>query len=392
LLAALLALPGALVSAAPADTWTLVAAAPAGVGTDPLFALTTNPENPALVLYATSSGEIYRSNDGGSNWSRVASGVGKGVFALAFDPIEPTHVLAGTRAGGIWRSEDSGATWRALDHGTENVRGFAFSVGLSVAATDRGVMVTHDGDTWQPAGPEQASIAAVAVANGLVTAGAEVDPAVKGLPLFQSADSGASWKQLSSLSGAGSAVSALGLAGTKLLVGTNTGLYASPDGGTSWSTLSSGVLPATDFTSVATGDKSLYVASDGGASANGGVWASGDGAQSFRSLNAPVPSVTAVALSQSTLYVATFRPVDHRTFIWSYVDDGGPPQQPAAGTVPSPHPVSVAPAATSGKAANGGQWYLALLRGPELPYLALGALAVLVLLLALIAYMRRGRA
>jgi photosystem II stability/assembly factor-like uncharacterized protein len=385
-----LTLPRALVAAAPADTWTLVTAAPTGTSTSPIFALTVSPSDAAVVLYGTAAGDIYRSRDGGAHWARVATGVGQGVLALAFDPIEPDHVLAGARQGGIWRSDNSGGSWRSLDHGTETVRDFAFSVGLSAAATDRGVLVTHDGDTWQPGDLSQASVAAVTVGGGQITAGADLDPAAKGLPLFQSGDSGANWKQLSGLSGAGSIVSSLGLAGTKLLVGTNAGLYASPDGGSSWATISSGALPSTDFTDVTAGDgKHLYVASDGGASASGGLWASGDGAQSFRSLNAPVPSVTAVALSQSTLYVATFRPLDHASFIWSYVDDGGAPQQPAAGVVPSPHPAA-APVA-SGKPAVGGQWYLALVRGPELPYLALGAAALLVLLLALFAYLRRGR-
>lgn len=354
-----------------------------------MFALTADPGHPADVLYGTQGGEIYRSTDAGASWKRVASGVGQAVLALAFDPIEPTHVLAGTRSAGIWRSDDSGLTWRSLDHGTETVRGFAFSVGLSAAATDRGVLVTHDGDTWQPGGLQQASVAAVVAGGGRITAGADSDPSVKGLPLFQSADSGATWKQLSTLSGAGTVVSALGLAAGKLLVGTNAGLYASPDGGTSWSTLTNGGLPSTDFTDVTPGSgNSLYVASDGGASANGGLWASGDGAQSFRSLNPPIPSVTAVALSGATLYVATFRPLDHATFLWSYVDDGGSPQQPAAGTIPSPHPIT-APAATPTPAP--ADWLTGLLHGPELPYLALGVAALLIVLLALVAYVRRGR-
>lgn len=377
-------------AAAAPDTWTLLTAAPTGTATSPIFALTVSPSSPDVVLYGTAAGEIYRSSNGGASWTRVATGVGQGVLALAFDPIEPDHVLAGAREDGIWRSDNSGRTWHSLDHGTETVRGFAFSVGLSAAATDRGVLVTHDGDTWQPGDLGQASVAAVTVGGGKITAGADSDPAAKGLPLFQSGDSGTSWKQLSGLSGAGSIVSSLALAGSKLVVGTNSGLYASPDGGSSWATISSGALPPTDFTDVTAGDdKHLYVASDGGASASGGLWTSGDGAQSFRSLNAPVPSVTALALSRTTLYVATFRPLDHASFIWSYVDDGGAPQQPAAGVVPSPHPAA-APAA-SGKAAVGGQWYLALVRGPELPYLALGAAALLVLLLALFAYVRRGR-
>ena len=377
------------VAAAPADTWHLLAAQPAGVGDAPVSALTVDPSVPARLLYGTETGEIYRSSDGGATFARVATGIGHGVLALAFDPIEPTHVLAGTRGAGIWRSEDSGGTWHPLDKGSETVRSFAFSEGLSVAGTDSGVLVTTDGDTWTPADLQDASVAAVAVGGGSIIAGADIDRAAQGLPLFKSGDAGASWKPLSPPAGAGQIVSSLSLGTSRLLLGTATGLYASSDSGASWTALSgSATLPATDFTTLVPAGSRLYAASDGGAGLNGGLWASDDG-QTFRTLAAPIHTVTAVAVTGSTVYAATFRPVDHAVQLWSYVDDGGAPQPPDK-LPPSPAPFKAA-AATSTVSLSSA-WLTALVRGPEAPYLALGAGAVLILFLALVAYLRRGRA
>lgn len=377
------------VSAVPADTWHLLGQQPTGLAGQPVMALTVDPATPARVLYGTASGEVYRSSDGGATFTRVATGLGHGVLALAFDPIEPTHVLAGTRGSGIWRSEDSGGTWHALDRGTETVRSFAFSQGLSVAGTDTGVLVTTDGDTWTPADLRDASVAAVAVGSGDIVAGADLDPAAAGLPLFQSADAGSSWKSISPPAGAGQLVASLALGANRLLLGTATGLYASPDSGASWSALSnSATLPATDFTALAQSGGRLYAASDGGAASTGGLWASDDG-QTFRSLNAPIHSVTALAVSGTTVYTATFRPVDHAVQLWSYVDDGGSPQAPDR-LPPSPAPYH-APA-TGNATPLTSAWLAALVHGPEAPYLAVGAGAVLILFLALVAYLRRGRA
>ncbi|HEX6488651.1 MAG TPA: hypothetical protein VF137_07245 [Candidatus Dormibacteraeota bacterium] len=390
LAAALQLLLAAPAGAAPADTWNLLSTAPAGSGADGLFALTVDPNNASNVLYATPSGQIYRSLDTGANWKKVAQGLGQGVLVLAFDPIEPTHVLVGTRGGGIWRSDDSGGSWRSLDHGTETVRAFAFSVGLSAAATDGGVLITHDGDTWQPAALQHANVAAVAVAGGKIFAGADLDRSVQGLPLFMSSDSGVTWTKLAGPASGGAIVSSLAVQGGKLLVGTNAGLFASPDGGTSWSGLANGALPQTDYTALRTTDSKLFVASDGGAATTGGLWESSDGGQSFRSLDSPVPSVTALAVSGSTVFAATFRSADHAVFIWSYVDQGGAPQQPAAGVVPAPNAAAAAPVAPSSKPLT-SEWLQALVHGPELPFLALGVAAVLVLFLALVAYARKGR-
>ena len=182
-----------------------------------------------------------------------------------------------------------------------------------------------------------------------------------------------------------------------LLMGTNSGAYISIDNGATWSgpLSGNGTLPASDFNqAVFVKDRydRFYVASDGGGSDRGGLWATTDGGSHFTSLQVPLPEVTALAISnedQPTLYVATFRPSDHSLWLWSYHDTGAAPKAPLSG---APAAVAApAPARATLSATAGGNWALDLLSGPEAPYLAVGFAAGIVLLLTLVAYVRRGR-
>jgi hypothetical protein len=101
--------------------------------------------------------------------------------------------------------------------------------------------------------------------------------------------------------------------------------------------------------------------------------------------------VTAVAVTsdaQPTLVVATFRPADHAVAVWTYRDAGGKPQGPGA----QPPAPGTAPAARGASRSGAGSLgLLALFARPETPYLLLGAAALAVVVLAAVAYARRGR-
>ncbi|MBO0681957.1 MAG: hypothetical protein J2P45_02275 [Candidatus Dormibacteraeota bacterium] len=388
-----------------ANTWTLL---PLPERTSsPVFALAVDPQDANRVLVGTPSGHLYRSTQGGASWDLVGSGLGRGVLTLAFDPSHQGTVLAGTRGGGIWRSVDGGTSW-SRDAGTEGrtVRSFVLGSPLAVAGTDTGVLVSSQGGSWTPAGLNQVAVSAVALPtpSRLLVGGDQTrlnDP----LPLYASPDGGHTWQPSTGSAGGSSIVSALAAApgGTgnqnaPLVMGTNTGLFTSADGGATWKAVAGGGgLPATDYTSVAfaAGNPGhFYVASDGGASPQGGLWSTSNGGGAFTSLKPPVASVTALAAStdsQPALYVATFRPIDQAVMLWEYRDAGGTPQAPVGG-VPKPAagPASPPPAAPA-TARTPGDWLKAVLQGPEAPYLVLGLLAVVVMLVAGVAYLRRAR-
>jgi photosystem II stability/assembly factor-like uncharacterized protein len=402
----------AVVGAAPAaaatqaeanDTWHLLAPLPVA-SQDPLFALDVDPTAADHLLAGTAGGSVFRSMDGGSSWKLVASHLGDAVLAIAFDPLLPTQVLAGTRGGGIWRSANGGESWDpVVGTAPRTVRAFGFVRDLTVAATDRGLLASRDGTHWTAQGPDNVNLSAVALSGSGAAAhllvGSDAGAAGAGLPLYASQDAGKTWSRIGSSMMGSSMVDVLAAwpadGGTQLVLGTNAGVFSSADDGAHWSAISGGgTLPAADVTGVrmvANEPDRYYVASDGGASDEGGLWATHDGGQHFTALKPPVPAVTALSLGAGTvptIYAATFRPVDHAIMLWSYRDDGGPPQPGSA--VPAPRATGPATAGAAGRS-TGRDWLSAALRGPEAPFLAISVVVVVLLVVAWVTFARRTR-
>ena len=73
----------------------------------------------SMTLYAVSSGGVFKSTDGGANWSPINNGLPNFfVSALVIDPISPMTLYAGTSrglfigvvptSGGVFKSTDGG--------------------------------------------------------------------------------------------------------------------------------------------------------------------------------------------------------------------------------------------------------------------------------------------
>src|SRR5260370_34338341 len=86
-----------------------------------------------------------------------------------------------------------------------------------------------------------------------------------------------------------------------LVAGTNAGIFISTDNGATFTPLSGGdLLPSTDYAQIAyvTDHSDRFdVASDGGGSRSGGLWSARDNGQPFTSLVPPIPTITALAVS-----------------------------------------------------------------------------------------------
>jgi photosystem II stability/assembly factor-like uncharacterized protein len=394
-------------AAGPDNTWTLLSPLPEALDA-PVFALAVSPTDNQLLLAGTQSGTIYRSHDGGKSWAPVRRDPGRAVLSIAFSPAKPGLVLAGTRGAGVLRSADSGQTW-SVQPGLERSvgRAFGFAKSFTAVGTEQGVLTVKDPGPAISAALPSVSVTALAISAindpSKLLAGGDATRGSEPLPLYNSLDGGQTWNPVSGVATSSNIVSALAAYGGALppkadtrpvLLGTNTGLYSSTDSGGTWQQLTgAGALPAADFNQVAFtaahADR-YYVASDGGGSDQGGLWSTTDNGQHFYPLHPPVSSVTALAVSadeQPALYIATFRPADHAVMIFGFHDTGGQVQQPQ-----QPIP-TVPPAAAAGPAghATTSSWLAAFVSGPEAPYLALGVAAVAVILLAGIAYFRRGR-
>ena len=386
---------GASADEIPDSTWVALASLPSQARS-PIFGLAVDPSNNQSVFAGNSQGAILHSANGGATWVTSHTGTAP-VGTIAFSPFKGGLVLAGTRGEGALESGDGGATWHPVNGlNGRSVLVFGFALTTMFAGTDRGVYASTDGVTWTQSGLGGSNIDAIAVEAIhdpiRLLAGGDSQGAGSSLVLYQSVDAAATWTQLTpAINGtiATSMVSGpLPPTGNvrPLLVCTNTGLFASADNGTSFNPLSGGnLLPSTDFiaaTFITDHYNRFYAASDGGGGA-GGLWRSDDGGTNFRSLDPPQPSVTALAVSNDespTLYVATFRPSDHRPFLWTYHDTGAPPQQPPASPAASGSRVRP-PSAPASRLQD-------LLALPQLPYIALGIGALAVILTAAIVHLR----
>ncbi len=393
------------------NTWAAAGALAENLST-PVFALAVDPADGRQTLAGTGGGAIYLSSDGGTSWRKVRKSSGHAVLALAFDPARPGTLLAGTRGAGIWRSADAGLSWQSQP-GSEarTIRAFTFLRGAVLAATDEGLLSSRDGRSWSSAGLSQVRVSALTVlpgsggtVNGTVIAGGDATQGNEPLPLFSSTDGGRTWAAVPVVGPAGvvggsSMVAALASGQAprqgawSLLMGTNTGLFMTRDQGASWQQLTGGgALPATDVSSLAVAPRRadrLYVASDGGGSAQGGLWVSSNAGGHFASLAPPVPGVTALAVSGDdtpTLVVATFQATDHAVALWTYRDAGGQPRGPGASP---PSPGTARPAHSA--APTGAFRWTEPLAQPETPYLVIGAAALALVALAAAVHVRRGR-
>lgn len=126
---------------------------PASVAGD-VMALVVHPANP-LRIYLGGRGLFLRSDDGGRNWKEVAADLpGNDILALAAAPDDPDTLYAFVVGYGLWRSADGGMDWTPVDTTlSENVTALAVAPGTVYVGTDGlGVLRTDDGGiTWASA-------------------------------------------------------------------------------------------------------------------------------------------------------------------------------------------------------------------------------------------------
>jgi len=81
-----------------------------------------DPVTPATLYAGTRDGGVFRSTNGGANWSAVNSGLTSftpHVWALAIDPATPATLHAGIGSG-VFKSTNAGGNWNAVNAGLTN--------------------------------------------------------------------------------------------------------------------------------------------------------------------------------------------------------------------------------------------------------------------------------
>ncbi len=341
------------------------AEAPTGWRVAPLWggdvrSLVISPTDPDLLLAGTSSGQVYRSSDGGGSWRPAGPFLpfpGWVVSALAFDPNPGAtphgRLWAGLR--GIWGSghvafsDDLGKSWVSRGEGLSGQPVYSLALvpgreGRIYAGTLDGVWGTSDGGrSWAKLTgdlPELAKVTSLLVVPGepeTVIAGtwrrayrstdggvtwqgvfdgmhldSEVFTLVPTLQpgevwastcnwVYQSLDEGKSWTRFVAGMDERRATSFDVLPWGRLLTGTVAGLYASDDGGRHWSLKSGTGLSVQAIAHHPARPARVFLGTEGA-----GVWVSDDGAESFRPASAGLTNlrVSAVAAAGDALFVA----------------------------------------------------------------------------------------
>lgn len=90
---------------------------PGGLG-EVVRALAIDPQTPGTLYAGTFQSGVYKSTDGGNQWDATNDGLGDLVIlTLAIDPLAPGTLYAGTRDGGVFKSADGGTSWLAMNEG-----------------------------------------------------------------------------------------------------------------------------------------------------------------------------------------------------------------------------------------------------------------------------------
>jgi photosystem II stability/assembly factor-like uncharacterized protein len=273
----------------------------------------------ATIFAGLQGGMVYRSTDGGAQWTEADGGLplGMDVTALALGSATNSPIYAGTAESGVFISSDDGNTWEQ-DNGEESLLFDANITSLTVdtsgpnlvyAATLQNVLVSSDsGQNWSillnaPASrqitslalsshtPQQSATLLIGTSQGIVRM-------VNGLPSRIPATAPLDVRDI-----------AFGPnTGLVAYAATDKGVYQTIDGGKTWQADRRGLEDEGNFTAVAasssqpgvaiaaTQDGSIYRTSDGGTTwqrvdADGNV----TGTFVFSLLFAPATSQTALA-------------------------------------------------------------------------------------------------
>jgi photosystem II stability/assembly factor-like uncharacterized protein len=232
-----------------------------------LHSIAIVPNHPGEVYFGAHY-YLYRSNDGGTTWSRLSNQM---MLSLTLDPSHPTHIwavslqhglVASTNGGkawtqasktigngdvtgvlmvpsahavfaygsGIYRSSVDGSTWAHQEKG-KTVFSMAYGSGQTLyAATGNGLFVSQDaGGRWK---------AAKVIGNqpiAQVVAAGPMAYAITAVGLMRSSDDGAKWSLLAHAPQGVEIIGASqGAPRTVVAEVAQKGFYLSTDAGTTW--------------------------------------------------------------------------------------------------------------------------------------------------------------
>jgi len=205
--------------------------------------LSIDPVNPNLVYCGgyffddtlTYYYKVYKSSDGGENWSDITGSIDGYPRSIAIDPSDPSNVYIGTTEG-IYRSSNGGSSWQKNN-------GSAYAYALCIDPWDSDILYaghwnncykSEDGGINWTSHTEGAfgscNIILASSSNNHLFFGSNAG-------IYKSIDNGLSWNQ-SSTGLQFHSINAIAIAKSSpnniYCVLTGSGLFQSPDFGTTW--------------------------------------------------------------------------------------------------------------------------------------------------------------
>ncbi|MDR3610468.1 MAG: hypothetical protein P4L27_07900 [Ignavibacteriaceae bacterium] len=220
-------------------------------------------------IFAGTTKGVYRSNNGGKNWTKVNGGLEFNVVALA---VNDNFIFASSQGQGdfgpnkgFFRSNDEGISWERTN---ENVFSCLAVNGNNVYAVynwpsggviylsmDNGANWTLDNNGLNNAG----------IISSIAVNGANVFAGTKSNGVFLSKSDGTPWTQLKS-NLIPSNINCLSVCGTSVFAGTNAGIFLSSDNGTNWNKVNDQVVNcfAVRANNICAGNTNVYLSTDNG--------------------------------------------------------------------------------------------------------------------------------
>lgn len=107
-----------------ANSWTSMNTGFTPSSTPPILALVIDPQNTSTVYAGTGGFGVFKSIDGGANWTAASTGIVTNagvpsglINALVMDPGRPNILYAATSSSGVFRTTNGGANWTSLNIG-----------------------------------------------------------------------------------------------------------------------------------------------------------------------------------------------------------------------------------------------------------------------------------